>query len=306
MYESFFGMEHTPFVRDIPAEKLYESDAFRETLGRLCYVADRQMFAVVTADPGCGKSTLIRRFYSELPREEYIILYLSDSKLTPRWFYKGMLDQLGLEARFYRGDSKRQLQQQIEIIHGVQHKKVVCVLDEAHLLEKETLEEFRFLLNYFQSVGTLRAREGECEGDMRASQLRACPPPYKTGTSLSFRTSSIENPRLYGRGFSYLSLQIILPLDRSYGESSIVTLSPGRIRIKFIRSLPLICARTTCLFSSSTLNMAFGSFSRTVPSTSITSAFDIINLLCRLSFCKSQNFRFAVCDQNGILIMGGK
>ena len=69
MYESFFGMEHTPFVRDIPAEKLYESDAFRETLGRLCYVADRQMFAVVTADPGCGKSTLIRRFYSELPRE---------------------------------------------------------------------------------------------------------------------------------------------------------------------------------------------------------------------------------------------
>ncbi|MFR8243689.1 MAG: AAA family ATPase [Mediterraneibacter faecis] len=130
MYESFFGMEHTPFVRDIPAEKLYEFDAFRETLGRLCYVADRQMFAVVTADPGCGKSTLIRRFYSELPREEYIILYLSDSKLTPRWFYKGMLDQLGLEARFYRGDSKRQLQQQIEIIHGVQHKKVVCVLDE--------------------------------------------------------------------------------------------------------------------------------------------------------------------------------
>ena len=41
MYESFFGMKHTPFVRDIPAEKLYEPDAFREMLGRLCYVADR-------------------------------------------------------------------------------------------------------------------------------------------------------------------------------------------------------------------------------------------------------------------------
>ena len=47
MYESFFGMEHTPFVRDVPPEKLYESNAFRETLGRLSYVADRQMFAVV-------------------------------------------------------------------------------------------------------------------------------------------------------------------------------------------------------------------------------------------------------------------
>ena len=74
MYETFFGMEHTPFVRDVPPEKLYESNAFRETLGRLSYVADRQMFAVVTADPGCGKSTLIRRFYSELPKEDYIVI----------------------------------------------------------------------------------------------------------------------------------------------------------------------------------------------------------------------------------------
>ena len=156
MYETFFGMEHTPFVRDVPADKLYESHSFRETLGRLAYVADRQKFAVVTADPGCGKSTLIRRFYEELPRSEYIVLYLSDSKLTPRWFYKGLLDQLGLESKFYRGDSKRQLQQQIEIIRGVQHKKVVCILDEAHLLEKETLEEFRFLLNYrFDSMSPM-------------------------------------------------------------------------------------------------------------------------------------------------------
>ena len=127
-----------------------------DTLGRLSYVADRQLFAVVTADAGCGKSTLIRRFVSSLPKEEYIVLYLSDSKLTPRWFYKGMLDQLGIESRFYRGDAKRQLQKEVEIIRGVQGKKVVCILDEAHLLEKETIEEFRFLLNYkFDSMSPM-------------------------------------------------------------------------------------------------------------------------------------------------------
>ena len=37
MYESFFGMEHTPFVRDVPPEKLFESNAFRETLGPVSY-----------------------------------------------------------------------------------------------------------------------------------------------------------------------------------------------------------------------------------------------------------------------------
>ena len=134
MYEEFFELMHTPFTRDIPADRLYSSRQIEDALGRLTYVADRQLFAVVTADPGCGKSTLIRMFESRLPKDKYMLLYLSDSKLTPRWLYAGLLDQMGLEARFYRGDSKRQLQ-------------------------KETLEEFRFLLNYrFDSASPMSLR----------------------------------------------------------------------------------------------------------------------------------------------------
>ena len=59
MYEKEFGMERTPFVRNIPPEQLYESPAMREALSRLQFAAARQLFAVVTADAGCGKSTLL-------------------------------------------------------------------------------------------------------------------------------------------------------------------------------------------------------------------------------------------------------
>ena len=156
MYEAFYGMAHTPFVRNVPPESLYESRAMDEVLGRLSYAADRQLFTVVTADAGCGKSTLIRKFASSLPKDKYILLYLSDSKLTPRWLYNGIAKQLGLESKFSLGEAKKQLHKEIEIIHGVQHKKVVCVLDEAHLLERETIEEFRFLLNYkFDSMSPM-------------------------------------------------------------------------------------------------------------------------------------------------------
>ena len=148
MYESFFEMKYTPFTRNIPAEHLYESASIAEALARLEHVADHQQFAVVTSQPGCGKSTLIRKFAAMLPPQKYLVLYLSDSKLTPRWFYKGLLDQLGIDAKFYRGDAKRQLQKEIEIIRGVRQQKAVCILDEAHLLERETIEEFRFMLNY--------------------------------------------------------------------------------------------------------------------------------------------------------------
>lgn len=147
MYEEFFEMEQNPFTKAIPENSLYESANFRETLGRLKYVADRQMFAVLTGDSGCGKSTLIRRFCANLPKDEYLVMYLSDSQLTPRWLYTHLLEQLGVTPRFYRGDAKRQLQKELEIIRSVNHKKVVIVLDEAHLLDRDTLEEFRFLLN---------------------------------------------------------------------------------------------------------------------------------------------------------------
>ena len=147
MYEQFFEMEHTPFVRNIPADRLYSSKAIEEAIGRLKYTVDNKRFSVVMADPGCGKSTLMRMFKERLPKEKYLPLYLSDSKLTPRWLYAGLLDQMGLEAKINRGDSKRMLQREVENISVSQGKKVVCILDEAHLLDKETLEEFRFLLN---------------------------------------------------------------------------------------------------------------------------------------------------------------
>ncbi len=51
MYESFFEMEHTPFTRDIPVDRLYTSPRIEDALGRLVYAADRQMFAVVMLRP---------------------------------------------------------------------------------------------------------------------------------------------------------------------------------------------------------------------------------------------------------------
>ena len=156
MFEGFFGMSHTPFVRDVPADQLYESAATADVLGRLTYAADRQLFAVLTADAGCGKSTIIRKFASSLNRDAYILLYLSDSKLTPSWLYKGMLRQLGIVPKFYRSEAKDQLQNEIRRIQAKEKKKLVCVLDEAHLLDKDTLEEFRFLLNYsFDSISPM-------------------------------------------------------------------------------------------------------------------------------------------------------
>jgi general secretion pathway protein A len=148
MFESFYEFTHTPFSRDIPTDQLYMSQGIEDILGRLKYAAERQWFAVVTGDCGTGKTTTIRRFSDALENSKFKILYLSDSKLKPRHFYKGMLEQLGCEAKFYRGDAKRQLHREIELMRGIHNLSPVVIMDESHLLDREMLEELRFLLNF--------------------------------------------------------------------------------------------------------------------------------------------------------------
>lgn len=148
MFEAFFGMNKTPFSRNLPTTELYQSQTMNEVIGRLQFAAERQLFAVVTGECGTGKTTTIRKLRDTLDPAKYEIMYLADSKLTPRHFYKGLLEQLGFESKFYRGDAKRQLHHEIELMLMIHQKRPVVIVDEAHLLDKEMLEEVRFLLNF--------------------------------------------------------------------------------------------------------------------------------------------------------------
>jgi len=148
MFEGYYGFTKTPFSRTIPTDKLYRGNDSDELIERLKYAAERQLFAVMTGDSGTGKTTTLRRFHDELRGTRYQVLYLSDSRMTPRTFYRSLLEQLGCEAKHYRGEAKRQLHKEIEIMKGVNGLLPVVIVDEAHLLDRDMLEEIRFLLNF--------------------------------------------------------------------------------------------------------------------------------------------------------------
>ena len=147
MFEAFFGFARTPFVRNMPEAELFQTPQLDELCSRLNYTARNNLFAVVTGDVGTGKTTGIRKFTASLSAEKYAVFYISDSALTPRNFYFEVLTQLGTRPHFFRGDAKRQLMRSLEDLKELHKKQPVIIVDEAHLLSREMLEEIRFLLN---------------------------------------------------------------------------------------------------------------------------------------------------------------
>ena len=86
MYEDFFEMKNTPFARSIPVDMLYRDREIDEIHNRLIYAARKQLFAVLVGDSGAGKTTTFRRLKETLEGPNFSVLYLTESKLTPRNF----------------------------------------------------------------------------------------------------------------------------------------------------------------------------------------------------------------------------
>ena len=145
-YAEYFGFSGLPFGRDIPVAELLKTRNWSELVERLKHVAKNREFGVFTGEPGTGKTAGLRRMAAELDKNRYRVLYVYDSDLTPRNFYVETLIQLGYSPRFSRADTKRQLMKALEEL-GQGSQIPVVVVDEAHLLSHEMLEEIRFLLN---------------------------------------------------------------------------------------------------------------------------------------------------------------
>lgn len=176
MYEGFYGFRETPFTRGIPSDRLFLPPELSEVMSRMEYVSERHLFAVLTGDSGTGKTTILRRLADTLDPRHYRMLYISDSGLTPLLFYRLLLKQLGVIAGWNRAGAKQQLHEQLSILRAVDDVNTVCVVDEAHLLSFEMLEEIRFLLNMkFDSVSPIALiLAGQTELWKRRLSLQKC------------------------------------------------------------------------------------------------------------------------------------
>lgn len=144
----FFEMKGVPFTREISTDQLYASSGYKEATARLEYAVQNRQFCLLTGEAGMGKSTAIRALVHQLDPIKYKYLYICDSALTPKLFYREVLQCSGVHPAFRSTEVKRQYQALMLDIYENENKIPVIVLDEAHHFSESMLQELRFILNF--------------------------------------------------------------------------------------------------------------------------------------------------------------
>jgi general secretion pathway protein A len=150
MYETYWGLTEPPFNNSPNPKFFYLSPEHEEALIRLVYtVRHRKGCAMLTGEYGCGKTTLSRALIQRLEAERYEIALMTNPSWTPVDFLREVLYQLGVETR---ATSKPELLHQFQeaVYRNFQEQReTVLIVDEAQLIEDESvLEELRLLMNF--------------------------------------------------------------------------------------------------------------------------------------------------------------
>jgi len=136
-----------PFSRQIDPFKLFESAGHREALARLKIMVERRGLGLLSGEVGSGKSTLIRRLFSELDRLRYQVIYISIASLKPREFYGELLQANGEIPPFSLAKCRLQWAECLRLRHGQDEKCLVIVIDEAQDMSEAMIQELRFVVN---------------------------------------------------------------------------------------------------------------------------------------------------------------
>lgn len=158
MYEAFFGLAEPPFSITPDPRYLFPSSRHTEALGHLFYgVSAAGGFIQLTGEVGTGKTTVVRSLLAREPADVDIALVLNP-RLTVIEFLQTLCEELGVRVPPAERGSGKSLVDALTARLLEAHaagRRVAVLIDEAHLLERDVLEQVRLLTNLETSTRKL-------------------------------------------------------------------------------------------------------------------------------------------------------
>jgi general secretion pathway protein A len=177
MYNAFFGFKKNPFNLSPDPAFLFRSQHHEEALANLIYgVQSRKGFIVLTGEVGTGKTAMLECLRDFLDAQQILFASLVNSRLTVGQFFE--LLAYDLDLRCHR-QSKTQVLVSLSGLLGERSsagRTTVLMVDEAHNLDWDVLEEIRLLGNLETRSGKLLqivlAGQPELDRKLEAPEFR--------------------------------------------------------------------------------------------------------------------------------------
>ena len=156
MYNAYFGFKANPFNLSPDPEFLFRSPQHEEALANLIYgVRSRKGFISLTGEVGTGKTTMLECLRDYLDSQRIDFGFIFNSRLTPDQFFEMVAYDLDLQC-----DRKSKTEvlfalNAMLIQQAERGRTCVLIVDEAHNLEWDVLEEIRLLGNLENRQGKL-------------------------------------------------------------------------------------------------------------------------------------------------------
>jgi general secretion pathway protein A len=148
MYKAFYKLQRHPFEITPDPSFLFATKRHNEALAALYYGVKRHKgFVVMTGEVGTGKTLLVRCLLQILSLADIAYAYVFNPRLTPMEFLQYIAGDFHLPTA---GKSKSELLLDLSTYVIGRHQQnltTVLVVDEAHHLSTELLEEVRLLTN---------------------------------------------------------------------------------------------------------------------------------------------------------------
>src|SRR5579863_5757409 len=156
MYNAFFGFTQNPFNMSPDPSFLFRSPQHEEALANLIYgVQSRKGFIVLTGEVGTGKTTMLECLRDFLNAQQIAFASLFNSRLTVEQFFEMLAYDLELRCNKLSKTEVLLSLNSMLLERAGAGRTTVLIVDEAHNLEWDVLEEIRLLGNLENRRGKL-------------------------------------------------------------------------------------------------------------------------------------------------------
>jgi general secretion pathway protein A len=177
MYNAFFGFSENPFSLSPDPAFFYRSEQHEEALANLVYgVQARKGFIVLSGEVGTGKTTMLECLRDYLEAQYMEFAFIFNSRINSDQFFEMIAYDLDLPCPRTSKTEVLFALNQLLVEQAQEGRTVVLIVDEAHNLEWDVLEEIRLLGNLENRNGKLLqiilAGQPELDRKLDAPNLR--------------------------------------------------------------------------------------------------------------------------------------